>query len=168
MNFPEVQFAPKSSETLTPSELAAEGSAMSGDSLDAPEAVVPFALKAKSAASDLDTLDAAGQTILSMLYRAAGEAVAADANAQQAVKLANDLVTQLQDAENRIKELEASVRYHEQRADRAEKWMRKISAEIKQSFFRTDAKDRPSRAVRRSLAFQPGTEAVPAAAKRAL
>ena len=143
---------------------------MSSRGPDAPEAIVPFALnKTKSTASDLDPLDAAGQAILALVDRAAGEAEAADINAQQAVKLANEVVAQLRDAENRIKELEANVRYHEQRADRAEKWLRKISVEIKQSFFRTDgmsaAKDAPNRAVRRSIAFQPGIEATPPAAK---
>jgi len=39
----------------------------------------------------------------------------------------------------RIKELEAKVRYHDDRADRAERWVYKIWVEIEQKFFGGDA-----------------------------
>jgi chromosome segregation ATPase len=50
-----------------------------------------------------------------------------------------DLSAQLQAAEQRIKELEAKVRHHEDRADRAERWVYKIWVEIEQKFFGGDA-----------------------------
>jgi hypothetical protein len=46
-------------------------------------------------------------------------------------------------AEDRIRELEAHVRHHQDRAERAERWLYQISVEIEQKFFgRTEA--RPS------------------------
>jgi hypothetical protein len=48
---------------------------------------------------------------------------------------ADDLSTQLEAAQERIKQLEAEVRYFEDRADRAERWVYKIWVEIEQKFF---------------------------------
>ncbi len=45
----------------------------------------------------------------------------------------------LRAAERRIKELEAKVRFLEDRADRAERWVYKIWVEIEQKFFGGDA-----------------------------
>jgi hypothetical protein len=42
------------------------------------------------------------------------------------------------ESENRIKALEADVRFQADRADRAEKWLYKISVEIEQKFFSED------------------------------
>ena len=50
-----------------------------------------------------------------------------------------DLSGKLRAAEQRIKELEAKVRHHEDRADRAERWVYKIWVEIEQKFFGGDA-----------------------------
>jgi hypothetical protein len=46
-----------------------------------------------------------------------------------------DLSGKLRAAEQRIKELEAKVRHHEDRADRAERWLYKIWVEVEQKFF---------------------------------
>jgi len=51
----------------------------------------------------------------------------------------NDLSAQLEAAQQRIKQLEANVRYVEDRADRAERWVYKIWVEIEQKFFGGDA-----------------------------
>ena len=83
----------------------------------------------QSASEFADTLDTAGQTILGLLHRAAD---AAEANNQRALEVAQKLSTKLRAAENRIKELEEGVRYYQDRADRAERWLRQIAAEIEQ------------------------------------
>ena len=82
-----------------------------------------------------DPLDAAGQTILDVLRQAAA---AAEANNQQAREVAHKLSAQVLAAEDRIRELEASVSHHQDRADRAERWLYQISVEIEQLFFGRD------------------------------
>ena len=49
----------------------------------------------------------------------------------------------LQSAEDRIKDLEADVRYFQERAERAEQWLSQISSEIEQRFFRVADSRRP-------------------------
>jgi hypothetical protein len=71
-----------------------------------------------------------------LLHRAA---VSAAANYQQAIEVADKLSGQLRANEDRIRELEAKVRYHHERADRAEKWLYQISIQIEQQFFGSDA-----------------------------
>jgi hypothetical protein len=105
---------------------------MSNNSAGAPKAVVPFVPKLSAKSETGDELDRAGQAILGALHRAAG---AAEANYQQAVETTHKLSAQLRAAEDRVKELEARVRHHEERADRAEKWLYQISVEIEQKFF---------------------------------
>jgi|SRR6476660_5962343 len=83
-----------------------------------------------------DPLDAAAQHTLDLLRRAA---VAAEANYQQAIEIADKLSAQLRASEDRIRELESKVRYHHERADRAEKWLYHISVQIEQDFFGDDA-----------------------------
>jgi ABC-type transporter Mla subunit MlaD len=104
------------------------------------EAVVPFAPKSNARAETGDPLDRAGQTILSALDRAAG---AAEAKYRQAVETTHKVSAQLRAAEDQIRELEGKARYQENRADRAEKWLYQISAEIEQKFFGR-ADERPS------------------------
>ena len=92
---------------------------MSNNGADAPKAVVPFGqpkLNGKSEAGN--ELDRAGQAILGALRQAAG---VVEAKCQQAVEKTHKLSAQLRAAEDRIRELEAKVRHHEERADRAEK-----------------------------------------------
>ena len=54
-------------------------------------------------------------------------------------KPTDNLSAQLRVAEQRIIELETEVRYLQDRADRAERWVYKIWVEIEQQFFGGDA-----------------------------
>jgi hypothetical protein len=87
-------------------------------------------LNGKSEAGD--ELDRAGHAILGVLRQAVG---ASEAKYQQAVETTHKLSAQLRSAEDRIKELEARVRHHEAKAERAEKWLYQISVEVEQKFF---------------------------------
>jgi hypothetical protein len=104
---------------------------MSNRSSGAAQTVVPLApSNVRSEAGD--PLDAAGKAILGLLHRAAS---AAEANYQQALETIDKLSAELRAAEGRIRELEAKVRHHQDRADRAERWLYQISVEIEQKFF---------------------------------
>ncbi len=107
----------------------------------ASETVIPFAPTGKQTASGTtDSLDVAGQSILSLLHQAAGMA---EENSRHALDVAQKLSLQLQSAEDRIKDLEADVRYFHGRAERAEQWLSQISSEIEQRFFRVADGPRP-------------------------
>jgi hypothetical protein len=95
------------------------------------EAIVPFAPKSNAKSGAGDQLDRAGQTILGALERASS---VAEANNQRAREMAHKLSNQLRAAEDHIRELEANLRYQQNRADRAEKWLYQISIEIEQKF----------------------------------
>jgi hypothetical protein len=111
--------------------LNVEWGAMSNRSSGAAQTVVPLALSnVRSEAGD--PLDAAGKAILGLLHRAAS---AAEANYQQALETTDKLSAELRGAEGRIRELEAKVRHHQDRADRAERWLHHVSVEIEQKFF---------------------------------
>jgi TPR repeat protein len=111
---------------------------MSNRSQGAAEAVIPIPLapKLNSRAEAVDQLDRAGQTILGTISRAAS---ATEANYRQAVEMTRKQAAQLRAAEERISELEVNARYHQDRADRAEKWLYQISVEIEQKFLGRDA-----------------------------
>ena len=98
-------------------------------------AVVPFAPKSNSKSEAGDQLDKAGQAILGAIHRAAATA---EANYQQAVEMNHKLSAQLRTDEDRMRHLEATARHHEDKADRAEKWLYQISSEIEQRFFGAD------------------------------
>ena len=104
------------------------------------DAVVPFAPKLNGKPETADTLEKAGHLILEMVGKAAN---AAEASYQQAVETSRKLSGQLRAAEDRIRELEVEVRRHQDRADRAEKWLYQISVEIEQKFRSIDDR-RPS------------------------
>jgi hypothetical protein len=70
-----------------------------------------------------------------LVHRAASTV---EKNYQQALDFTQKLSGQLKAAEGRIKALEADVRYQVDRADRAEKWLYKISVKIEQRFFGGD------------------------------
>ena len=74
----------------------------------------------------------AGQNVLAMIERAA-EVGEDDYN--HALDVAHKLSHQLKSADQRIKDLEMELQYHQHRADRAEKWLVKIAEEIEQKFF---------------------------------
>jgi hypothetical protein len=105
---------------------------MSDNGAGAPKAVVPFAPKMNAKPEAGDELDRAGHAILDALRQAAG---GVEAKHQQAVETTHKLFAQLRAAEDRVKQLEARVRHHEGRADRAEKWLYQISVEIEQKLF---------------------------------
>jgi hypothetical protein len=98
------------------------------------ESVIPFAPAAKNVAAD-DQLDKAGQTILSLLHKAAG---VAEANSKHALDMAQKLSHQLRTAEDRIAELEAEVGIYQDKADRAERWLHKVYTEIEDRFLQQD------------------------------
>jgi hypothetical protein len=96
----------------------------------APKTVVPFAPVAQEKRSNFaDPLDTAGQTIVGLLQQAAGMA---EENSRHALDVAQRLSRQLEDAKGRIRELEADVKYYQDRAERADQWMAQISSEIQQ------------------------------------
>jgi CRP-like cAMP-binding protein len=115
----------------------------SRDTHDAESAsVIPFSTAAKSPGSgDVDQLDAAGQTILKLLHKAAG---VAEANSQHALDMAQKLSHQLRAAEDRISELEAEVQTYRERTERAEQWLHKIYTEIDEQFIRRPGEKRRS------------------------
>jgi DNA repair exonuclease SbcCD ATPase subunit len=86
-----------------------------------------------SASNDAGQLDSAGQAILELLDKAAG---AAEANSRQALEAAQSLSSQLRAAEDRVAELEGHVHQYRERAERAEEWLHKISAEIENRLIR--------------------------------
>ena len=104
------------------------------------ESVIPFAPGAKSArATDADQLETAGQTILNLLHKAAN---VAEENSQHALDMAQKLSDQLRATENRIAELEADVRYYQDRCERADQWLHKIYSEIEERFLKADDRRR--------------------------
>jgi uncharacterized protein YlxW (UPF0749 family) len=88
---------------------------------------------------DSSQLDAAGQSILQLLHKAADFA---EQNSRHAVDTAQRLSQQLRASEQRIAELEAEVQAYQQRADRAEQWLHKVHAEIESRFLRNDGNAR--------------------------
>jgi hypothetical protein len=68
----------------------------------------------------------------------------AEATHRQAVEAGRKLSAQLQGAEGRIQDLEAKVRQHAERADRAERWLHQVGVEIEQKFFGRDEPPQPS------------------------
>jgi hypothetical protein len=109
---------------------------MSNRSLVAAETVIPLAPKtnAKPEAGD-DPLDRAAQAILGLVHRTANDAKAKN---QQTLAVAHQLSAQLRAAEDRIRDLEANARHHQERADRAERWLYQISVEIEKKFYGGD------------------------------
>jgi peptidoglycan hydrolase CwlO-like protein len=75
---------------------------------------------------------------------------AAEQNSKQALEMAQALSQQLQDAEQQIAELQANVRCHEERADRAEQWLYKIYTEIGSRFIQQAIRARQSSLKRRA------------------
>ncbi|HEY1980795.1 MAG TPA: hypothetical protein VGH13_11970 [Xanthobacteraceae bacterium] len=120
--------------------------ALRGSTSQKTDTIVPFGTSGATPVTDgADLLDSAGNTIVGMLGRAAEMAAE---KSKQALEAARELSIQLQTAEARIKDLEADVRHHEARADRAEKWLYQISVEIEEKFFGSASGHRPAGASR--------------------
>jgi hypothetical protein len=102
---------------------------------EARETAVPFAPSRKNGAriDTRDSVEMAGQTIVGLLNKAVE---AADANTKHALDVALKLSRELQTAEQRMTDLEADLRHHKDRAERAEKWLDYIASEIEQNFLR--------------------------------
>jgi outer membrane PBP1 activator LpoA protein len=104
------------------------------------ESVIAFGPTTKSEASkEADQLDAAGQTVLKLLHKAAG---VAEANSKHALEMAHKLSHQLRAAENRIGELEAEVQLYREKSERAEQWLHKIFVEIEERLIRQPEEER--------------------------
>jgi outer membrane PBP1 activator LpoA protein len=78
----------------------------------------------KAAATGVDQLDSAGQTILQLLNKAAN---VAEQNSKHAIDMAQKLAHELRAAQQRISELEAEVVAYQNQAERAEQWLHKVS-----------------------------------------
>jgi peptidoglycan hydrolase CwlO-like protein len=92
-----------------------------------PNTVIPYAPREKSAGSETDMVDRVGNAILEFVIHT-GETN--DTELQEAREAAEYLADQLRSANDQINDLEAAVRCHQARADRAEEWLRQISSEI--------------------------------------
>ena len=103
-----------------------------GQGAAGPVVPIPLAPKLNSRTDAGDPLDRAAQTILGTINRAA---TTVQASYRQGLEINSKLTAQLRAAEQRMSELEVKARYHEDRADRAEKWLYQISVEIEQRFF---------------------------------
>lgn len=108
---------------------------MSDGGAGAAGSVVSLEPKAKVRPEANDPLERAGRLILDMVGKAASTA---EVNNQKAIQIAEKLSAQLRAAENRMRELENKARYHEDRADRAERWLYQISVDVEQKFFGRD------------------------------
>ena len=110
------------------------------------ESVVRFAPRT-AASADSDQLDKAGQTILSLLHKAAG---VAEENSRHALDMAQKLSHQLRAAEDRMAELEAEVQLYRDKANRAEQWLHKVYTEIDERFIKRQEKSRTGSPGRRA------------------
>jgi hypothetical protein len=93
-----------------------------------------------------DVVDRAGNAIVELVNRAANNG---EANLLAAQETAEKLAYQLRAAQGRINELEANVRYYQDRTERAEKWMHQISSEIHRKFLGADDTDSARRMAER-------------------
>ena len=107
---------------------------MSSRGVGAAETVSPLASKLDLTPEAGDPLDRAAQAILGLVHRTANDVKAKN---QQTLAMTHQLSAQLRAAEDRIRDLEANARHHQDRADRAERWLYQISVEIEQKFFGT-------------------------------
>ena len=93
--------------------------------------VIPFARPEGGVDRSSHQLDQAGQAILQLVGRAAD---VAEGNTRQAIDRAQKLSHQLHAAEDRIKQLEAEVASHQEKADHAERWLHRVFTEIESRF----------------------------------
>ena len=78
-----------------------------------------------------DQLNAAGSKIMSMLQQASS---LTESRTRSASENAERLSQQLSAARSRIGDLEAEIKYYQDRADRAEQWLHRIHTEIEARF----------------------------------
>jgi len=118
---------------------------------DTGAAAIPDVAEAKNTEADVvdraaDVVDRAGNAIVELVNRAASNG---EANLLAAREIAEKLADQLRAAQGRIIELEANVRYYQDRTERAEKWMYQISSEIQQRLLGGDDTDSARRMAER-------------------
>jgi len=118
---------------------------------DTGAAAIPDVAEAKNTEADVvdraaDVVDRAGNAIVELVNRAANNG---EANLLAAQETAEKLAYQLRAAQGRINELEANVRYYQDRTERAEKWMHQISSEIHRKFLGADDTDSARRMAER-------------------
>jgi hypothetical protein len=101
---------------------------MSENGADTTEQVVKFAPKERQRGEG-SPLDEAGQAIVAKIQRAAD---LSNENCDRAMRLAHKLSMELRAAEDRINQLEAEVQLFQDRAARAEGWLRIIHKEIEE------------------------------------
>jgi len=94
-----------------------------------------------SSLHNVDPLDDAGQSILRLLRSAAETA---EQNNKLILETARSLSIRLEEANDRIRDLEADLKYYQERAQKAEQWFSKISSEIEQTFTKAEDGRRPS------------------------
>ena len=92
------------------------------------DTVVPFP-------SDVDTLDATGQAIFTIIQRAANKA---EQDARHAQGSSHRLTTQLLAAQERIAMLEAEIGQSREKVAQAEHWMQRIGDLVEQRFFTSE------------------------------
>ena len=100
----------------------------------------PEGRSAQDGRDDNNQLDRAGQTILSLLDKAAD---AADENSRHALEMAQKFSDQLRASEDRVAELEAEVAAYQERAERAEQWLHRVYKEIEDRFLQQNDGRRP-------------------------
>jgi chromosome segregation ATPase len=88
-----------------------------------------------------DQLNAAGSKIMSMLQEASS---LTDSRTRNASENAERLSQQLSVARSRIGDLEAEIKYYQDRIDRAEQWLHRIYTEIEARFPASHADVAPS------------------------
>jgi uncharacterized protein YlxW (UPF0749 family) len=88
-----------------------------------------------------DQLNAAGNKIMSLLQQASS---LADSRTRGATENAHRLSQRLRAAESRIEDLEAEVKYYQERADRADQWLHRIYTEIEKRFPGSRTAENPS------------------------
>jgi hypothetical protein len=106
---------------------------------ETPKQVLRFAPKDRPRQNG-DTMDQSGQTIVSMLEKAAE---LSNEDCDRAMNLAHKLSIQLRAAEEQIDKLRQEVAHFKDRASHAETWMALIQKEIEEKLLAPHSKHRP-------------------------
>ena len=104
---------------------------MSVQTLERSDSVVAFA--PTKGHQDAAMADEAGHRIIALVQEASD---VAKQGCERAMDLAHKLSSQLRDAEERARELEAELIHFRDRAERAEDWLNQIHSHVEKTFFR--------------------------------
>jgi hypothetical protein len=94
-----------------------------------PEQVVQFAPKERPPRNAGDTLEQAGEATIALLQQAAN---LSNERCDRAMDLGHQLSLKLRAAEDRIRHLQAERDQFQDRAERAEEWLRRIYHEVEE------------------------------------